>query len=352
MAAQRQSHPEPAKRARWRYLIAALGLFAVLALALRFAELDELWRLLSNADLRWIAGALLFKLLTPLGTAATYRRLLRLLGYQVPLRTLWLTAQVAIFVNIAAPLGLMAMSTFVIYSFRRRGIPEGAATLAVGLDWLTYELAFVSMVAFSLGYLFDQGELTIGQIREVALLALAVLIGGLYLWGLQRDRQDLTRKAVRVQGWLAGRLRRPWGEARLVAFIGELYRGKRLLIERPFELARLAGYQFGMLLLDVLTLYCAIRALSSAPHVSSVLLGYVLATFFAAITPLPGGGGAYEATLVLTLPRLGVPLETAIGATLIYRVLTFWLPMLLSAATYQRLLSPRPAPAADERGPI
>ena len=141
-----------------------------------------------------------------------------------------------------------------------------------------------------------------------------------------------------MQGWLARTLRQSWGETHLLGFIDDLYRGKALLLEHPSEFLRLMGYQIGALLLDVVTLDCVIHALGSAPHVSSVLLGYVLATFFASVAPLPGGGGTYEATLVLTLTRLGVPLEAAIGATLIYRVLTFWLPMLLSAATYQRLI--------------
>jgi uncharacterized protein (TIRG00374 family) len=333
-----QPHPAPIDRAWWHYGIAALGLIAVLFLALRFARPEELWQLLTHANRWWLAGAVVFKLLTPFGTAAVYQRALRLLGYRVPLRSLWLTAQVAIFVNVAAPLGPITMSAFLLYAFRRRGISEGGTTLAAALDGLTYELAFVGMVACGLGYLFNQGELTIGQIREVALLALALVLGSVYLWGLQRDRADLTRKLIRVQGWLARKLRQRWSETRLLGFIDDLYHGKALLLEHPSEFMRLVVYQIGALLLDVLTLDCAIHALGSAPHVSGVLLGYVLATFFASVAPLPGGGGAYEATLVLTLSRLGVPLEAAIGATLIYRVLTFWLPMLLSAATYQRLL--------------
>jgi uncharacterized protein (TIRG00374 family) len=343
MAVQPQPSPAPVDRTWWHYGIAALGLISVVALALCFAGVEELWQLLTHANLWWLAGAVLFKLLTPFGTAAVYQRVLRPLGYRVSLRSLWLTAQVAIFVNVTAPLGPIAMSAFLLYAFRRRGIPEGATTLAAALDGLTYELAFLSMVAFGLGYLFNQGELTISQIREVALLALALVLGGVYLWGLQRDRDDLTRTLVRVQSWLARKLHRRWSQAGLLSFIDELYRGKALLIEHPSEFVRLLLYQIGMLMLDVLTLDCAIRALGSAPHFSSVVLGYVLATFFASVAPLPGGGGVYEATLVLTLSRLGVPLEAAIGATLIYRVLTFWLPMLLSAATYQRLLGPRAA---------
>lgn len=341
MATQLQSRPDPANRSWRRAVVAALGLMIVLAAALRFIRLDELWQLLIHANPWWLAGAALFKLLTPLGTAAVYQRMLALLGYRVPLRSLWLTAQVAIFVGVAAPLGPVAMSAFLLYAFRRRGVSESATALAATMDGLTYEIAFVGLALFGLAYLFNQGELSLGQIREVALFALAPVAGGMYLWGLQRDRDDLTRTLTRAQGWLARKLRRQWSAARLIGFIDDLYRGKALLLAHPSAFLRLLAYQFGVLLLDALTLVCALRALGVAPPAGLIVLGYVLATFLAAITPLPGGGGTYEATLALSLARLGAPLEAALGATLIYRVLTFWLPMLLSAATYQRLLERR-----------
>ena len=290
MEAQQQKQPLTTARTWVGYGIAALGFILVFGLTLWFARLDELGRLFTHANLWWLTGALLFKLLTPLGTAVVYQRVLGLLGYPTPLRSLWLTAQVAIFINAAAPVGPLAMSAFLLYVFRRRGIPEGATTLAVGLDGLTYEIAFVGLIGFGLGYLFTHGDLQVTQIREVALLAIAVVLGGVYLWGLQRDRADLTRKLVRAQGWLGRMLRRKWSMASVERWLDELYRGKALLITHPQEFGRLLAYEAGVLLLDVLTLTCAFRTLGAAPHLSIVLLGYGLATFMASVAPLPGGG--------------------------------------------------------------
>jgi uncharacterized protein (TIRG00374 family) len=121
-----------------------------------------------------------------------------------------------------------------------------------------------------------------------------------------------------------------------------MYCGKALLAERPQEFARLLALQVAVLGLDMLTLYCAFRALNFAPHPSVIILGYSLANLLSAHAPLPGGGGTFEATMVLSAVRLGVPAAVVIGATLIYRVLTFWLPGLLTAAVYRRLLGGAP----------
>jgi uncharacterized protein (TIRG00374 family) len=329
--------------------LAVLGLLVVSVVAARAVDLAELWRLLSTASPWWLLAALGFKLATPLGTATLYARVLRLLGHRRRAVSLWLPAQVAIVVTMAFPAGPLAMSAFLLRVLRRRGVPEGVTTLAVAIDTLTYEVAFLGLVTVGLGYLFTHGALSVGQISEVGLVALAVVVGGLYLWGLQRDRADLTRKLVGAQQWLAGRLRAPWQAESIEGFLDELYRGKALVAQRPYEFARLIVLQVGVLALDVMTLYSALRALGHDPHLSVVILSYSLASLFAVITPLPGGGGSFEATVALSATRLGVTSEVALGATLIYRVLAFWLPALLSAATYRTLLGGAPARAGAHR---
>lgn len=339
MTPDSDQHPLASRRKLWlRYALAVIGLGLVLWLASRAIDTGALWQLLLTANPGWLAAAVGLKFLTPLCTAALYARVLRLLGHPVRALSLWLTAQIAIFVNMAFPAGPVAMSAFLMHVFRRRRVPEGVTTLAVALDTLTYEIGFFSLVAFGLGYLFTHGDLSVRQITEVALIAFAVVLGGMYLWGLQRDRADLTHKVIGLQQWLSRRFRRNWQPTGVVHFLDELYRGKALIAQRPGEFMHLLGLQVGVLTLDVLTLYCAFRTVGNDPHLSVVVLSYSLASLFATLAPLPGGGGSFEATVVLTASRLGVPTEVALGATLIYRVLAFWLPAVLTALTYRAVV--------------
>jgi hypothetical protein len=47
----------------------------------------------------------------------------------------------------------------------------------------------------------------------------------------------------------------------------------------------------------------------------------------ASLSPTPGNIGAIEIALSAGLTAIGVPAAAAVGAVLIYRLLTFWLPL-------------------------
>jgi uncharacterized protein (TIRG00374 family) len=49
-------------------------------------------------------------------------------------------------------------------------------------------------------------------------------------------------------------------------------------------------------------------------------------TLFAGVVPVPGGIGVAEAGLTAGLVAVGVPEETALGAALLHRLLTYYLP--------------------------
>jgi hypothetical protein len=55
---------------------------------------------------------------------------------------------------------------------------------------------------------------------------------------------------------------------------------------------------------------------------------YLVGGTVAAATPTPGGVGAVEAALIAGLTATGVPTEQAVPAVLVYRIATFWLPVL------------------------
>lgn len=332
------SQTQSPKRVWLRYLLALIGLSLVIVIAARSVDLEQLWKLLRNAHPWWLLAALLFKIATPLGTAMLYAHILSLLGYRTQAWRLWLTAQVAIFANMAFPAGPVAMSAILLRVFRRRKVPEGVTTLAVTLDMLSYQTAFVGLVTFSLIYLIDSGELSLRQVGEVSLFVLLIVLGGIYLWSLQRDRAKLSHRLVALQQWVAKLLRRNWQPSQIENFLDEIYRGKAVLAQRPLEFLRLIGFQCLVFLLDVMTIYCCFLALGDAPHLSVVMLSYALSNFLSMMALLPGGGGSFEATMVLTSSQLGVSASTALGATVIYRVLTFWLPALITALSYRRVL--------------
>jgi uncharacterized protein (TIRG00374 family) len=85
---------------------------------------------------------------------------------------------------------------------------------------------------------------------------------------------------------------------------------------------------------DYLALLCALRAVGAEPRPSLVLFAYAAIGLLALIPFTPGGLGFVEAGLVGTLTLAGIAPQEAIVATLVYRLVSFWLPIPAGGAAY------------------
>lgn len=87
---------------------------------------------------------------------------------------------------------------------------------------------------------------------------------------------------------------------------------------------------------DIAALVLALAATGSRPHVSMVVLAYVTGAVLGMIPITPGGLGFVEAGLLGGLALGGVPTADAVIAVLAYRLVSYWLPILVGLAAYSR----------------
>jgi uncharacterized protein (TIRG00374 family) len=101
----------------------------------------------------------------------------------------------------------------------------------------------------------------------------------------------------------------------------------------------------GRLFFDFGTLLACIRATGAKPNPSLVLLAYSVAGLLALLPVTPGGLGIVEAGLSALLILANVPAGDAVVATLAYRVISYWLPIVVGPVAYVlfrvRIGSPR-----------
>ena len=90
----------------------------------------------------------------------------------------------------------------------------------------------------------------------------------------------------------------------------------------------------GNWLFDYLALLAALTAVGSRPRPSLVLLAYVAAAVLGMIPITPGGLGFVEAGLTATLTLAGVNAADAVLATLAYRLVSYWLPLMIGPIAY------------------
>ena len=86
--------------------------------------------------------------------------------------------------------------------------------------------------------------------------------------------------------------------------------------------------QLGIVAADAATVWTMFRAIGVRAAPQTVFASFALSTVARTIGIVPGGLGVFEAVSVATLRLLGVPLASSLGATLLFRGLSYWLPML------------------------
>ena len=114
--------------------------------------------------------------------------------------------------------------------------------------------------------------------------------------------------------------------------------GDRLLVERD-EIRETMGARWheavgaavGRWFFEYLVLLLALYAIDAKPDPWSVLLAFVAASVLSMIPLTPGGLGFVEAGLTATLAAAGIGAEKALAATLLFRLVSFWLPLPIGA---------------------
>jgi uncharacterized protein (TIRG00374 family) len=89
--------------------------------------------------------------------------------------------------------------------------------------------------------------------------------------------------------------------------------------------------QIALTLASVIALYFSLKAVGGYLPLSSIMLAYSFAIWIGTLIPTPGGFGSIEAGLIGALVALTLPLTEAVACVLLFRLVSFWLPLILGA---------------------
>lgn len=297
---------EPARleRIRARTLVSVIaGAFAAYFLLSQVSEVEPA-KLFAEAEWGWAAVAVAGSMLSYVAAA------LALSGF-VPERLSFrrtVLAQVASsFVKLVAPAAIGGVAINTRY-LQRAGIRPGLAVASVGASQLTGLCVHVTLL-LSFGYVTGTAKTpSLSSPRTViaGVLAAAVLL--LVVSAVPQLRKFV---ATRVRSLFAGVIPRMLD-----------------VLQRPVKL--LTGIS-GTLLLTVAFVICldgCIRAFGGELSLAKVAFIFLAGNALGSAAPTPGGVGAVETTLTLGLVTAGLPKEIATPAVLLFRLLTFWLPVL------------------------
>ncbi len=301
---------------RWlAWLLGAALVAAVIAGALHFAEAKELTEIAEHAEPWWLALAVVFQLGTYLAQGQVYRCVTGAARYPLRVATAYRLSLVKLFVDQALPSGGLSGTVVLDRALERRGMPRAVVAAAIVVDLASYYHVYALglLAAIAIATLLDGASATMMALALVFVaFAITVSVGLLALSGRDKVEGPRRLRRFRIVRTIVGFLEA--AEPRLA-------RDRRVLV-------RASLYQLAIVLCDAATMFVLVRALGARGSVAGVFASFMISSLLRTLGPTPGGLGAFEAASVVTLRVLGVPLVSALAATLMFRALSFWLPML------------------------
>jgi uncharacterized protein (TIRG00374 family) len=319
---QLPSELDPA-RLRRRVLEAVALLATLVLIALLAPGLGQVRDHLARAAPGWLAMAIGLEILSCLSYVLMFRPVF---CPQMSRRTTTELALSELGVGSIIPAAGAGGLALGVWALRRSGLsPERIATRTVAF-FLVKSLANWVAVAV-VGLVAATGLAGPRLSLALTLVPALIAIGGIVLvfslpW--------LSRRwAPRTQTPGAGRARRAITHL-LISLPEGVREAGRLL--RSGNLAVILG-SLGYWAFDNAVLWACFNALGYHVPLVVVLLGYLIGQL-GGILPLPGGLGGVDGGLVGTFVVYGTPLAAATAAVLIYRLILFWVPLVVAVPAF------------------
>jgi uncharacterized protein (TIRG00374 family) len=292
------------QRINWRnILLASVSVIALYVLVPQFSQID-LADLIQTAQWNWAGIALA-------GSVFTYFASTSLLLAFITTKINWfktLQAQLAAsFATLVTPptLGSVAVN---IRFLNKSGVPGPAAATAVGVSQVViFFIHIILLVIFGV-IAGTQTDFSFRPPRFTLVIVVIVFAIVIIMFSIAAFRNWLINKA------------RP-----LIDQIGPTL---AIIVQQPQRLLSSIASSLVLNFSYILSFYAALNAFGSDISIATAAFVYLAGATIGQAAPTPGGIGAVEAALVAGLTAAGVPSGTALSAVLLYRVVTFWLPVL------------------------
>lgn len=318
------------------------GAAAVLAILLTAVEWGEVLAVLERAD----PGLVAVGGVAALGSFVCWSEALRLLfrasGAKLSVRECLVPYGAATFARMVLPVGQsLGPAMFVVVVRRRteRTHSEDLAPTTVG-EVTNYVVS--ALLAIAGGLVVFGFAAPARQVRVVQVALATVLVGGTLVGGVLWYRRGSVRTWVLAAaalgratvGRVSDRAARALAAERVDASVDHYYRTASAVVDSPGLLAATVAVSALGWVLTSLPLVVAAEAVGH-PVPLALALFVVPPIGLLGFLPLPGALGGVEVALAVLLGHLGgVPMAAAAATVLLYRVCTYWLPLVVSGGVF------------------
>ena len=271
----------------------------------QLAQVGSSWHAIQAAQWGWVPVVIAMSALTYLASAIS---LLGGVPGRVPFWPTVLTQGASSFVNRVSPANVGGMALNARY-LQKSGVSPAAGVTAVGVNSLVGGVVHLVL----LGIFFVWAGQALGHAFKLPSAGKLLLI--------------LALVAALVGIVLATRQGRRFAVAKLWPGLRSAYASLAAVAVSPVKLAMLFGGSALVTLAYIGGLAASVQAFGGAVPIAALGAVYLGASAIAAASPTPGGLGAIETALIAGLMGIGLASGPAVSAVLLYRLATYWLPV-------------------------
>jgi glycosyltransferase 2 family protein len=284
-------------------LLAAVSIVALYLLIPQFSQVD-FSSILTQASWNWMLLAVLAKALS-YGVSAT--NLLAFVKQKISFLRTTLAQVSASFATLVTPptLGTVAIN---VRFLQKSGVKPAQAGATVGVVQVVTFLVHVALLLIMAVVVGSQSDLTFRP-NETLLVILVLFIFFIVI----------LLSVSKVRAWLFSKTK-PFLEQVAPAINVVIQEPKRLMLGILSGLTLNLVYSFAF--------YASIKAFGGEITFATAAFVYLAGASIGQLAPVPGGIGAVEATLIAALTATGLPSGIALSGVLLYRVVTFWIPVI------------------------
>jgi len=295
--------PVRLERIRLRTLLTMVA--SVVAAYLLAGELERasLASVLRSADWRWSIAALALSATTYIGAT------LSLSGFVAARLSFFRTLLVQVagsFVTLVTPAAVGGAALNVRY-LQRKKVPAAVAAASIGVAQVVAFVLHISLLVVFAAIAGTTAKTSIQPPRWAYFVLAGLVAVALAVFALPAGRRLLRARVSPTLGQVLPRLLE--------------------VAHQPRKMAEGIG---GGLLLSasyILCLAACVAAFGRSVPIASIAVVYLTGVAIGSVLPTPGGLGGVEAALTAGLTAAGLPGAVAVSSVLLFRLLTFWLPV-------------------------
>ncbi|MGH3196531.1 MAG: flippase-like domain-containing protein [Streptosporangiaceae bacterium] len=295
--------PVRLERIRLRTLLTLVASVAAAYLLAGELERASLGSVLHEANWHWLIAALALSVTTYVGATVA------LSGYvaeRLPFVRTMLAQVAGSFVTLVTPAAVGGATLNVRY-LQRRKIPAPVAAASVGVAQVVAFVLHILLIVIFAAIAGTTAKEPIQPPRWAYFVLAGLVIVALALFAIPAVRRVLR--------------------ARVAPIFGQVLPQLLEVAQHPRKLALGVGGALLLSLSYILCLAVCVAAFGRPVPIASIAVVYLTGSAIGSILPTPGGLGGVEAALTAGLTAAGLPGAVAVSAVLLFRLLTFWLPV-------------------------